>query len=108
MYEQLNEVDRENLKRIAKQALEIQDASNIGGFSRFLSEVVVMLYEINRKCEMPGTLWVNTHPIVRMIVSKLINLSQFNNDCLEYDMAADYCEKLARGEFDVDPHSFTD
>lgn len=94
------------LTMAAKSALAVQDACNLVAVIQSLHCTMVMLNRINRDYNFPGTDWVNTHPIVRMYVSKIMHLSQFENGALEISDAYDYCDNLAKG-LPVDPHKFT-
>lgn len=57
----------------AQLAIDIQNASNMGGVSIAFRELVAWLHR--QRGEGRGTAWVNTHPLVRLFADKIADLS---------------------------------
>jgi hypothetical protein len=89
-----------SLQQAAQTALEIQNAVNLSGVVRSLSETVDVLWSEARK-QGHGTKYVNTHPIVTLFLAKLVSLN--NSDCFcsacvaKYGHATAEVEKIAGG-----------
>ena len=73
------------LQQLAEEAIQIQDASNLSGVVHAFSRAMHDLFA-NRPPD-SGTDWLNTHPIVRAWVSKLVSLSR-------YEMSDDTFEQV--------------
>ena len=69
---------RKTIKQLAEEALQVQDACNLSGVVHSMIHAVQDLWEICREESQSGTSWVNTHPITRAYVSKLISLSGYD------------------------------
>jgi hypothetical protein len=88
------------LHQAAQSALDIQNAVNLSGVVRFLSEIVDVLRSEARK-QGHGTKYVNAHPIVTLFLAKLVSLN--NSDCFcsacvaKYGHATAEVEKIAGG-----------
>jgi hypothetical protein len=67
-------------QELAKQALAIQDASNLSGVVHAFSRCMDVLWAEARTGEGKGTDWVNTHPIVTLFVDKLASLNRTQGD----------------------------
>lgn len=66
------------LKEAAQDALAVQDAVNFSGVAHSLSKAVTAIWGEARIVG-EGTSWVNHHPIVKMYMSKLMDLSGMND-----------------------------
>lgn len=85
---------RERYRRAAEEALQIQDACNLGGVSNSFLGAVKVIQEVARHLNGLGTEWVNQHPIVCLYISKMIHLARFENG-LDYGLMHDACEGIA-------------
>lgn len=85
-----------DIKQAASDAIAVQDACNLSGVVHSFLDAIQAIREVNS-----DTLFVNTHPIVTLFLSKLASLNA--TDCLcEHSMAhyhSSYaeCKKLAGG-----------
>ena len=64
------------LQELAKDALDLQDASNLSGVVHAFHRAISDLWE-NARALNQGTDWVNRHPICRAYISKLASLSRY-------------------------------
>lgn len=96
---------KQELARLAKEALEIQDACNLSAVVHTMSRAVSRLWDIRHFCDdinqrdllLPGkcgTESINQHPIVKLYISKLMHLAEYTNQGLEYSDADNDCSKL--------------
>lgn len=68
----------EELKKLATEALEVQDACNLCGLAQRFGEVMIAL---NRHPQNTlGTEWVNQHPITRVWLDKFCSLARLEQD----------------------------
>jgi hypothetical protein len=87
------------LQKAAQLVIELQDACNLSGlvhdFPNFIDAVWEEAHRLNK-----GTDYVNTHPIVVMMVSKLADLSRYSygDEQDNFNKAYDACKKIAAGE----------
>lgn len=94
-----NQLDKAMIKA-ARDAISIQDASNMGGVVNLLQQIVhYVLYPESRRRHQ-GTQWVNQHPVVRLICDKISDLSRHRyTDFSEY---WDYCSKVMNSNCNAD------
>ena len=59
---------------LLKQAINVQDACNLGAIVHGFSRVIKTIQEQARE-EGHGTAWINLHPVVKMFCDKLTDLS---------------------------------
>jgi hypothetical protein len=81
-----------------RKAILAQDAVNASGLVHSLSEV---MSRIREEPDCTGTDFVNTHPIVRMYLNKLISLCG-GADTLDFSEAYAKCKALARCDCKAD------
>lgn len=83
------------LAQAAHAAIHAQSAVNLSGvvhtFSMILTEA---LWPEAHRLGL-GTTWVNTHPISRLFVDKITDLSGGHSDFAEYSKFHDECKRLA-------------
>ncbi|SRR6266849_5707134 len=90
-----------SIQDAAKLALDIQNASNLSGVVHFLNDVVTDVLWPEARRFGKGTDYVNTHPIITLILAKLVSLN--NSDCFcsgclsKYSHATAEVEKIASG-----------
>jgi hypothetical protein len=86
------------LQQAAKQVIMLQDACNLSGLVHDFPNMINAVWEEARRQE-KGTDWVNTHPIVIMMVSKLGDLSRYTygDEQTNFGKAYDACQRLAEG-----------
>lgn len=60
------------LADVYRDAVQVQDACNIGGVTRSLVEVIDFLWTLP---DCSGTTWVARHPAVQLFVDKIADLS---------------------------------
>jgi hypothetical protein len=93
----------DSMVRLAKQALQIQDACNLCGLAQSFARVMVELRESPQN-KVGGT-WTNQHPIVHLWIDKFAHLAGYPQDA---NMAAVFAVgALAEGkdiEFEVRPY----
>jgi hypothetical protein len=63
------------LQQLAKEALDVQDASNLSGVVHAFHRAISDLWDNARQLN-EGTDWVNRHPVCRAYISKLVSLSR--------------------------------
>ena len=90
-----------SLQQAARTALDVQNAVNLSGVVRSLSEIVTeVLWPEARKLG-KGTEYANTHPIVTLFLHKLLSLNHadcFCSECITtYSRARIEVEKIASG-----------
>ena len=81
-------------KQDYKDAIQIQDASNLSGIVHAFSKVVSKIWEEAHEKE-EGTDWVNQHPICRLYANKIATLSggdTFEGFQKAYETCADRAE----------------
>jgi hypothetical protein len=83
------------IQRLAKEALEIQNACNCCGLAH---RFVGVLCQLARSPESRGTAWINQHPITRMWLGKFVDLARMDVDYVRFDRAYDQVQQLADGE----------
>ena len=81
----------------AKAAIDIQNACNMGGVARTFHEAVQAVWdEAHRRQE--GTDWVNQHPLIRMFIDKMNDLSgRIDHDTSQYRNDWHICEEIVKG-----------
>jgi hypothetical protein len=82
---------------IYREALQVQDASNLSGVVKSLATAMDCIWAEARDVG-EGTEYVNTHPVVRLFVSKLMSLAHYTDDQDEYSLAAATCRLRVRKE----------
>ena len=82
-----------NLKELATEALDAQNACNLSGVVHSWHRALEDLWA-NARAMGKGTDWVNKHPINRAYVSKLLSLSRYEIG----DKTFEECEMLASGQ----------
>jgi hypothetical protein len=99
------EEQAEALKRLAKEAIDVQDACNLSGVAHGFSRAMSKLCELGL-----DTSARNRHPVAVMWSSKIASLTGSESG-EEFSRAYDACKKLAAGEkpepvrdADVCPH----
>jgi hypothetical protein len=90
------------IREAAKTALLAQDACNLSGvLASFHTIVFEVIWPEARKLG-KGTVYVNTHPIVTLFLSKLTDLNRSGCYCTDageaYGRATCACEALANGQ----------
>jgi hypothetical protein len=80
-----------SIEDAANQALDLQNASNLSGVAHTLWEILSygLWPEAQRLGQ--GTEWVNTHPITKLVISKLVDLSEYT----DAKYGANYCDVKA-------------
>lgn len=87
------------LKDLAKEAIEIQDASNLSGVVHSFSRTLTTLRDIlSEKSDVPyfSTRSLNEHPIAILYASKIASLTGCENGAMfseAYDWAKDKCNE---------------
>jgi hypothetical protein len=67
---------RDALRRLADDAIRVQDACNLSGVAQSFAEACITLRLIAQALGLPGdTEWCNRHPIVTLWVDKLCDLN---------------------------------
>lgn len=88
------------MRKMAKDALDCQDASNLCGVAQtFARHVASLLRHPDNKL---GTDWANQHPITKLFINKLEHLARMEQDMQSFAT----CSLLADGspvEWDVRP-----
>lgn len=87
------------LKQAAQVVIDCQNACNLSGLVHDFPNIVrAVREESDRLCK--GTVWINTHPIVVMMVSKLADLSRYSygDEQTNFGKAYDACKRIAAGE----------
>jgi hypothetical protein len=89
------------IQEAARTAIEVQNAINLSGVLASFKEIVheVIWPEARRLGK--GTEWVNTHPIVAIFLSKLVDLNR-NQD---FSQAYDAVKKLAEQPETIQPET---
>jgi hypothetical protein len=64
----------ETMQRLAKRALEVQDACNLCGVAQAFARDQL---ELSRSSQSTGTAWRNQHPITLLWLDKLCHLSGY-------------------------------
>lgn len=83
------------LKELAKEAIQIQDASNLLGLSKGFAEAVQKVAD-NLRGGLTSTSQINCHPINQLWTAKLHDLSGMGfSDQDAYSKAYEECKKLA-------------
>ena len=86
------------LKQAAETALFVQDACNLSGVLRSMTDIVFeTLWPIAHETG-KGTDWVNQHPIVSLFLSKLSSLNRTQGDEIWFSRVYDEVDRLAHGE----------
>lgn len=81
------------MQELAKEAIEIQDACNLGGLVHGWSRSMSDLQDLLRG---QGTRNVNEHPISKLWASKIHDLARMGmSDYDAFSKAYDECKKLA-------------
>ena len=70
----------EAIRRAANEAIAVQNASNLSGVVRSFHEVLSNTLWPSARAKGYGTQWVNTHPITRLFIAKLADLSGYQSD----------------------------
>jgi hypothetical protein len=85
------------LKELAKEALQVQDASNLSGVVHGWHRAITDLCEILRgDPEFSGTDEINHHPINKLWASKVHDLTQMGTSDIEaWKDAYDECKRLS-------------
>lgn len=65
------------LKKLAQEALDVQDASNLSGIVHSFAEALTNLRQLDPKL---STQDVNRHPIALLYASKITSLTGYNDD----------------------------
>ena len=82
------------LQELAKEAIEVQDACNIGGVSRRFAQVVQEVRVADHSGS--GTDFWNRHPIIQLWASKIHSLAGMGfSEIEEFSKAYDACLELA-------------
>jgi len=68
-----------SIEDAANQALEVQNATNLSGVAHSFAEVLSFALWPEARELGQGTDWVNTHPISKLFVSKLVDLSEYQD-----------------------------
>ena len=89
------------LQQAAQKAIDMQDACNLSGLVNDFPRITHAIWEeANRLGK--GTEFVNTHPIVILVLDKLCDLARmdhFSGRSMEiFGKAYEECKKLANGE----------
>jgi hypothetical protein len=80
------------ISTLAQEAIQVQDAVNMGGVARRFAEVVATLQSNGL---VQGTDDLNRHPIVRMWVSKMHDLAGMGlTDPDQFSLAYSMCRQL--------------
>ena len=83
------------LSRLARDAIQVQDACNLRGVLRSFHEASL---ELGRHPDCTGTDWVNHHSIMVLYADKVITLTQAGFGGGEaFSQAYGECTKLAEG-----------
>ncbi len=81
--------------RLAKSAIEVQDACNLSGVVFTLSKVLDELIEHQRSIECPGTAWRNHHPVIVLFLNKCDSLCTGDlGDVRAFSKAYDLCRSV--------------
>ena len=81
------------LQELAKEAIEVQDACNIGGVSQRFAKVV---QEVRQHYTVMNTGSWNQHPIIQLWASKIHSLAGMGfSEIEEFSKAYDACLELA-------------
>jgi hypothetical protein len=86
------------LQEAARMVIQFQDACNLSGVVHVCPRIVTAVWDEATKQE-KGTDWVNTHPVVLMMVSKLCDLSRYTygNESDNFCKAYHAVQLLAEG-----------
>lgn len=79
------------LKKLAQEALFVQDACNLSGVVHAFSRALTVLRAMP---ECAGTYWLNTHPICIMYASKIASLTGVELDG-SFSSAYDNVKRMA-------------
>lgn len=74
-YAVLSDDQRNVLRKICQNALDVQCACNLSGVVHSFSNDVTKLWDICRAVTGQGTDWVNTHPVCVLYADKIVSLS---------------------------------
>ena len=86
------------LQQLAQEAIDVQDACNLSGVLRSMTDIVFeTLWPIAHETG-KGTDWVNQHPIVSLFLSKLSSLNRTQGDELWFSRVYDEVDWLAHEE----------
>jgi len=77
-----------------QNALDVQDACNLSGVVHSLSRDVTKIWKEVRE-NGGSTEEVNTHPVVKLYLSKLCSLAGYSDSASEFLDAHDICEERA-------------
>lgn len=112
-----------DMQQAAQKALDIQDACNLSGVAHTFDRVVSLVCEQNNhraKCYEAirhgditdaergrfetrfGTAWKNNHPVLRLFICKMHDLSGLGlSDTKVFGEAYDLCVRIAAGDIDA-------
>jgi hypothetical protein len=87
------------IKDIAQEAMLVQDACNLSGVVHSFSRMMEVIWQEARD-KGEGTSYVNTHPIVKIMLDKLVMLAfeNYHNSSKEVMDAFDKVRQLAADE----------
>ena len=85
------------LQQAAQTAIDCQDACNLSGVLASFHEIVSEVIWTEARKLGKGTDYVNTHPIVTLLLHKLCDLNGGSFEC-DYTSALVACSELSRTE----------
>jgi hypothetical protein len=80
--------DERTLKDLAQEAIDVQDAVNLSGVALAFGRTMRRLWAFETG---GGTESMNTHPIVRMFLSKMLSLSRMHDASDGFSEAYKWC-----------------
>lgn len=84
----------ETMRKLAKEAVDVQDAVNLCGLAQRFAKVMLEL--VHHPQNVVGTTWANQHPVVHLWVDKFAHLAAYQQSICDDAYAA--CCKLADGK----------
>jgi len=87
----MTDEQKNRLKKLATDAISVQDACNLSGVVHSLSRVMTELREISGS---QGTEYFNTHPIIVLYASKISSLTGYDS-AQGFSRAYEKCQEIA-------------
>lgn len=78
-------------RNMAQDAIQVQDACNLGGVSNSFATAVRALHHVPGY---DGTNWIRSHPVVVLYVCKIVSLTVGEQDVAAFSAAYDFCKQI--------------